>query len=250
MLSLFHRIGLFTAFGLRTAIELPVMLVRPRLLLVQLARFAAGSAGIIAIAGLSLGLVTWMHLGQVLGRFDVQSLLPSLLMVAVVLEFGPVAAGLVAAGRIASGLAAELAAMKTTEQMDALQCLGVSPYRRLIAPRVFGCCLVLPLLTILLDYTAFFGSFLAERVGGDLSWALYRQYALEHLRSTEALLATAKTLVFGVLVGLLACWSGVTAPPSTEAVGAAATKAVVWSTVAVLVSNVFLVRLIQLVTGP
>ena len=248
MLSILDRIGRFSLFAAHVAWVVPRSLLRPSLILIQLARFTIGSLPVVLIIGFSLGLVTWMHLGQLLARFESQTLLPSVLMVAVVLEFGPVSVGLLAASRLAAGLAAELSAMNTSEQIDALRSQGVDPYVRLFAPRVIACALVLPPLAIIVDYSALLGSYLAEMLGGDLSWTLYRESAIEHLSVLEAALATAKTIVFGLLVSLISCWQGIQAERSTEAVGQAATHAVVLSTVAVLVSNVFLVRLIQIAT--
>lgn len=214
----------------------------------QCARFVVGMLPIVLIIGVSLGLVAWMHVGAILHRFDSEQLLPTLLAVAVVLEFGPVSVGLLASSRLAAGLAAETAAMKATEQIDALRCLGVDPTFRLLAPRVAACVLVLPPLTVAIDYAAVCGSYAAEWLGGGLTWSLYYQYALEQLHLREAVLATGKTAIFGLLVGLVSCWYGMESESSTEAVGRASTRAVVAATLAVLISNVFMVRIIQLLT--
>lgn len=248
MLSALEQIGHFTVFSLRVIADLAFQLVRPRATLAQCARFVVGMLPIVLIIGVSMGLVAWMHVGAILHRFDSEQLLPTLLMVAVVLEFGPVSVGLLAASRLAAGLAAEIAAMKATEQVDALRCLGVDPAVRLLAPRVAACILVLPPLTVAIDYAALCGSYAAEWLGGGLTWSLYYQYSLDQIHVREAALATCKTALFGLLVGLISCWYGMQAESSTEAVGRASTRAVVAATLAVLVSNVFLVRIIQLVT--
>jgi phospholipid/cholesterol/gamma-HCH transport system permease protein len=243
-----ETLGRFSFFALRVMSVVPGALLRPGPVMAQCVRFTGGSLVMVLVIGLSLGVVAWMHLGGVLRRFEIENLLPALLMLAVVVEFGPVSVGLIAAARLAAGIAAELAAMKVTEQLDALELMGVPVARRLLAPRVLACALVLPPLTVLMDYSALVGSFAAERLGGELTWTLYWRFAIDRLTPMEAILATAKTAVFGLLVGLLGCWHGVRAAASTDAVGSSATRAVVASTLSVLVGNVLLVRAIQLAT--
>lgn len=241
--------GDFSAFALRVLAASPYSLLHPLPVLTQLARFIAGMLGLVMLVGFSLGLVAWMHMGVILARFESQTLLPSMLMIAVVMEFGPIATGLLASSRLAAGLAAELSAMNAAEQLDAMECLGVSPLRRLIAPRVIAAAISLPLLTVVMDYFAFAGSLVAERLAGELTWIEYRTHAVELLKPFETVLATAKTAIFGMLVGLTACYCGATAERSAEAVGQSATRAVVAATLAVLLCNIFLVRIIQLLTA-
>ena len=239
--------GRFCHYLLTVLAGLPATLLRPWPVLVQLSRYAGGMAAIATTVGIALGVIVWLHVGE-LARLAPAGLLPSVLTVAVVSELGPVLIGLIAAGRLASGIAAELAAMRITEQVDALRLSGVSPVRRLALPRVAACVLLLPLLTVLADFAAVLGSFLAEAAAGDMSATLYVQYALDRLHPAEAVLATLKTCVFGLLIGVLATWHGLTCAGDTAAVGRAATDAVVQSTVTVLLIDVVLVRAIQLAT--
>ncbi|QDU64500.1 putative phospholipid ABC transporter permease protein MlaE [Planctomycetes bacterium Pan216] len=249
MVAFFDTIGRFSEFAGQVLWALPGLARRPALVARQLVHVIAGTAGLIAFVGASLGLVTWMHLATILGQFDSEALLPSLLMLAVVVEVGPALVGVIAAGRLGSGLAAELAAMQTGEQVDALRCLGFDPIKRLVAPRVAACLIALPLFTILIDYAALLGSYFAEASSGRLTWSQYAHASLDLLGPIEAILAVAKTAVFGLFVGWIGCWLGLNAERSTTAIGQAATRAVVWSTLAVLAGNVVLVRLIQWISG-
>jgi phospholipid/cholesterol/gamma-HCH transport system permease protein len=197
------------------------------------------------VAGLALGLVVWLHLHHVLERFGAAAMLPEALALAVVLEFAPTGAGLIVAGRSGASLGAELGSMRLTEQVDALEVLGQSPLRLLVAPRVLACVLALPLLTGFLSYFALAGGYLAEMLGGNLSWVQYRTETLRGLRLEDVLPATLKTTVFGYLIGTTGCYYGMHASGGTEEVGQAATRSVVVSIFLVLASNVILVRLIQ-----
>ncbi|MGL5094579.1 MAG: MlaE family ABC transporter permease, partial [Planctomycetia bacterium] len=162
--------GRFVAFSFAATLALPAALLRPLPLLVQIERFIGGATPIALVVGAAVGLVAWMHLGGLLARFDGAVLLPTVLLLAVATEFGPVSVGLVAASRLSSGVAAELAAMNNDEQLDALRCLGVSPLHRLIAPRILAAMFVLPPLTVAVDYAALLGGFAAETLGGGLPW--------------------------------------------------------------------------------
>src|SRR6476659_8124216 len=104
--------------------------------------------------------------------------LPQALALAVVLEFAPITAGLLVAGRTGASLGAELGSMRLTEQVDALEVLGLSPMRELVAPRLLACMLSLPLLTLFIMYLALGSGYLAEALGGSLSWAQYRNECL------------------------------------------------------------------------
>jgi len=200
-------------------------------------------------AGTAIGVVIWLHLRNTLqsvGGPAAVSYLPQALALAVVLELAPLTAGLIVAGRSGASLGAELGSMRLTEQIDALQVLGLSPLRILVAPRVLACMLALPLLTLFIAYLAVTAGYGAEALGGSLSWTQYRNACLRVLTLRDAVPAVLKTVVFGYLIGVSGCWFGVNAQGGTEGVGQAATRGVVVSTFLVLIADVLLVRLIQM----
>jgi phospholipid/cholesterol/gamma-HCH transport system permease protein len=242
------RGGHVAAFAGRTLAELPGALARPGLWAPQLYRALVGALPLALVCGAALGLVAWLQLRQLLVQFQALHMLPSALALTVVWEFGPVAAGLIAAGRLGAGLGAELASMRNTEQLDAALALGVPIGPRIVAPRVLACILALPLLAVFIDYIAVVSSFLAEAIGGVMSWQEYRRAALEYLKLKDAIPATLKTAVYGYLIGLCGCWTGLHAAAGTEGVGNAATQAVVRSIFAIVIADVLLVRMIQLLT--
>jgi phospholipid/cholesterol/gamma-HCH transport system permease protein len=138
--------------------------------------------------------------------------------------------------------------MRLTEQIDALEMLGLSPLRELVAPRLLACMLTLPVLTLFISYLALGTGYVAEAVGGSLSWTQYETACLKVLTLHDAVPAVLKTVVFGLLIGVTGCWFGMTARGGTEGVGRAATRAVVVSIFLVLVSDVLLVKVIQVLT--
>jgi phospholipid/cholesterol/gamma-HCH transport system permease protein len=221
-------------------------LIRPREIAAQLYHILLGALPLGIVAGAALGIVIWMHLHNVLARFQATQFLPQALALAVVLEFAPTGGGLIMAGRSGASLGAELGSMRLTEQVDALEVLGLSPLRTLVGPRVLACMVAMPLLTMFIIYFALAGSFAAEWMGGGLTWLAYRNEWLSGLRLADVLPAALKTVVFGYLIGVTGCYFGMHSQGGTEGVGQAATRGVVWSTLLVLASNVVLVRLIQL----
>jgi phospholipid/cholesterol/gamma-HCH transport system permease protein len=206
---------------------------------------AWGSLPIVVVAGLSVGMVTWLQTRRLLVTYGAQASLPSILTVAVLVETGPMLAGLLVAGRMGAGLAAELGSMVLTDEVDAFVVLGAPPIPTLVAPRAIACALALPLLTVVLDASAVLGGLAAEQLAGSLSAQAFWQRSLDYLRLSDVVPATLKTAVFGLLIGLIGCWTGLKAERSTEAVGHAATLGVVRAMIAVFAANVVMVVWIQ-----
>jgi phospholipid/cholesterol/gamma-HCH transport system permease protein len=211
----------------------------------QFEQVAIRSLPIILGAGLSVGLVAWLQTHRVLATHGAESTLPSFLAVAVMVEIGPVLAGLLVAGRMGAGLAAELSSMVQSEEIDARIVLGADPVASLVAPRAIACALAVPLLTVIIDASALLGSLAAELAAGRLTALAYWKGTMVFLRLSDILPATLKTGVFGLLVGLVACWTGFCADRSTEAVGRAAIQGVVRSVLSVFAANVVMVPLIH-----
>ena len=245
LIDFLEQLGHYTAFAGRTIPAALAAVRRPAEPLRQLHNILLGALPLGLVAGLALGVVVWMHLHGVVEP-QYQHKVPEFLALAVVLEFAPLGAGLIVAGRSGASLGAELGSMRLTEQIDALEVLGLSPLTQLVGPRVLAAMVTLPLLTVYMAVVAIGSSFLAEMAGGTLSWTQYQNDVLRGLAHAHLVPATLKTVVFGYLVAVTGCHFGMTATGGTEGVGAAATRGVVGSILLVLVSNVVLVKVIQL----
>jgi phospholipid/cholesterol/gamma-HCH transport system permease protein len=240
------RLGVFVDFAGATLRASPrALIARASAVLRQFERVAWGSLPIVAVAGFSVGMVTWLQTRRLLVTYGAQATLPSILTVAVLVETGPMLAGLLVAGRMGAGLAAELGSMTLTEEIDAMVVLGAPPIPTLVAPRALACALALPLLTVVLDASAILGGLTTEQMAGTLSAQAFWQRSLDYLRLGDVIPATLKTAVFGLLIGLIGCWTGLNTGRSTEAVGHAATVGVVRSMIAVFAANVVMVVWIQ-----
>ncbi|CAN5774404.1 MlaE family lipid ABC transporter permease subunit [soil metagenome] len=246
MIGLLEQLGHFADFTLRSLWAMPgALLRRPGESLRQFERVAWGSLPIVAAAGLSVGLVTWLQTRRLLVSYGIEATLPSVLAAAVLVETGPMLASLLVAGRMGAGLAAELSSKALTEELDAAEILGAAVLPTYVAPRVLACVLAVPLLTVVLDASALLGGLLAEQVAGSLSAQTFGIRALDYLRLTDIVPNTLKTAVFGLLIGLIGCWTGLSAERTTEAIGQSATRGVVRAMLAVFGANVLLVPAIQ-----
>jgi phospholipid/cholesterol/gamma-HCH transport system permease protein len=240
-------VGRWTAFAACAAVATLAAVGRPGLWVRPFYGVLVGGLPLAAVAGLALGVVIWVHTRGVLARTspDAVEYLPTVLAAAVLLELGPIGAGLIVASRTGASLGAELASMRLGEQVDALELLGVSPLRRLVGPRVLACVLATPLLHVIIAVLAIGSGFAAEAVAGHTTWLKYEHAVLQELGLLDVLPAGVKTLVFGALVGVTGCFLGLSAHGGSEGVGRAATDSVVASILLVLAADVFLVGLIR-----
>lgn len=246
MLDALERLGRFVDFALRAVAAMPrALITRPREVARQFERVTWGTLPIVAVAGVSIGLVTWLQMRRLLMTYGVPEALPSVLAAAVLVETGPILASLLLAGRLGAGLAAELGSMALTEEIDAREVLGAPPIPTLVAPRAIACALAVPLLTVLIDASALLGGLIAEMAAGSLSAQAYGARSLDFLWLRDVVPSTLKTTLFGLLVGLVGCWTGLNAERSTESVGRAATRGVVRAMLAVFAANLVMVPLLQ-----
>jgi len=245
MIPLLENLGRFLAFAGNAFVAALLSLRRPGEVWRQLFLILMGSLPLGFIAGVTLGVVVWLHLNGIVDRAFAAKV-PEYLAMVVVLEFAPLGAGMVVAGRCGASLGAELSSMRITEQIDALESMGLSTMRYLVGPRTMAAMIALPLLTIYLAIFALGSSFLAEMAGGGMYAGEY-QFAIEAgLVKAKIIPATLKTIAFGYLIAVAGCWHGLHAPPGAEGVGKAATRGVVLAIQLVLASNVVLVKIIQM----
>ncbi|MCI0705608.1 MAG: ABC transporter permease [Planctomycetia bacterium] len=246
-ISLLEWFGRLTAFAARAVPASISALVRPQGWIRPLYTVVVGALPLATVTGVALGVVIWLHTRDVLARTGSGAVeyLPTFLAAAVLLELAPVGAGLIVAARTGASLGAELASMKVSEQIDALELLGVSPIRRLVGPRVLACVLAVPLLHILISATALGSGYLAESLTGQTTYLKYDTAAMRQLFLEDVVPAGLKTLAFGLVVGVTGCFIGMNAREGSEGVGRAATDSVVACCLLVLAADVLLVGLIK-----
>ena len=182
--------------------------------------------------GLLLGLILAFESAAALRMFGAEVYVSDLLAIGLFRELGPLVTAIVLAGRSGSAFAAEIGTMKVDEELDALTTMGISPVRFLVPPRVAAAVLAMPVLTVFAE--------LAGLAGGAGVLALTGvpvEVFVEHVTDSTSLFAVifglAKSALFGLAIGMIGCYAGMRAKSSADAVGVAATSAVVGGIVAI-----------------
>jgi phospholipid/cholesterol/gamma-HCH transport system permease protein len=168
-------------------------------------------------------------------KFGAGIFVADLVGIAVAREMAAVITAVVMAGRTGAAFAAELAAMQTNEEVDALEVLGVDPVPFLVLPRVLSLLLLMPLLYVYACVAGLTGGLLVAAGMLDLAPAAYLDRTLDILDGAHLGLGAMKSLVFGALVGAVGCYCGLHAQRSAGGVGRATTQAVVASIVGIIV---------------
>lgn len=156
---------------------------------------------------------------------------------AVVIELAPVLSALVFAGRVGAGITAELGTMKVTEQIDALESIGINPIRYLVMPRVLACIFMVPTLVIFANFVAIMGGLVVSILGVEISSETFMYGFRDSFKLSDFLGGLSKSVVFGLVIGLVGCFEGLNTQEGAEGVGLATTTSVVTSTVLILVLN-------------
>jgi len=240
-LEWFGDLGIFFWQVVRAAVTPPFEL---RELFRQLDEIGSKSLPLVALAGAATGVVLSLEARYSLTRFGAKSLLPAAIVFSVIHETGPIITGLVVSGRAGAGIGAELASMKVTEQIDAIEASAVNPYRLLAATRILACILVLPLLTLAADFCGLVMGWITQAMVEPISLHQFINAGFSGADFNDFLPPTFKTMVFGLIIGLIACFQGMRTQGGAAGVGRAATSSVVLSSLFVILADVVLVKLI------
>jgi phospholipid/cholesterol/gamma-HCH transport system permease protein len=193
--------------------------------------------GITALVGLLIGVVLSYLSSQQLARYGANVLIVDLLGISILRELGPLLAAILVAGRSGSAMTAQLGTMKLNQELDALSALGISPTLRLAWPKTVALLLVMPLLAAWTSALALLGGMLAANWELGLSFAQFLDRFPRAVKLVHLWVGLGKSAVFGLLIGLIGCHFGLTAPPSSEGLGRATTRAVVAAITLVIVAD-------------
>ena len=240
-LEWFGELGLFAWQVLRAAIRRPF---EGRELVRQFDEIGSKSLPLVALAGAAIGFVLALESRSSLVRFGAQSMLPAALVYSIIHETGPIVTGLVVSGRVGAGIGAELGSMKVTEQIDAIEASGVNPYKFLAFTRIVACILVLPLLTLAADFCGVLFGWLAETLAEPISLQRFINQGFVGTTFRDFLAPTFRTVVFGLIIGMIGCFQGMRTQGGTAGVGRSATSSVVISSLFVILADVILVKII------
>jgi len=195
------------------------------------------STSITLLTSLFTGMVISLESANQAQTYGISSLVGGAVAYVSSRELGPMLTGVVVAGRAGAAIAAELGSMVVTEQIEALEALGLSPVQMLVVPRLLALVLMLPLLTIFADIIAILGGmFLANRVAG-ISYDEFIQSARIYSEFDDYIKGMIKAVFFAVIIALIGCYQGFNVRGGAAGVGRATTGAVVASIIAIFIAN-------------
>lgn len=204
--------------------------------------FGATALPITALVGFLIGVVLAYLISQQLRQFGADAFIVNILGISLIRELGPVLAAILIAGRSGSAITAQIGVMRVTEELDAMRVMGIARGFRLVMPRALALAIAMPLISVWTTLAALLGGMLAA----DVSMGVTPSYFINSLPAAVSVsnltLASAKSVVFGLLIALVACHYGLRVKPNTESLGQGTTASVVTSiTVVILVDALFAV---------
>ena len=206
----------------------------------QMVEIGVNSLPVVVITATFTGGVLALQSYTGFRRFSAESLVGTVVAMSMTRELGPVLTGLIVAGRAGAAIAAELGTMRVTEQIDALETLATNPVKYLVVPRFLGGLLMLPALTVLSDAVGILGGFFVSTklLGANPTTYLTRTW--DYLEMMDIYHGILKAFFFGGAIALISSYEGFYSEGGAEGVGKATTRAVVLSSMTILISDYFL----------
>ncbi len=201
------------------------------------------SLPVVAMTAFFSGAVLALQSYTGFSRFSAESSIATVVVLSITRELGPVLAGLMVAGRVGASIAAEIATMRVTEQIDALYTLSTDPIKYLVFPRVIAAVIMLPCLVLIGDILGVFGGYLVCVYKLGFNCSNYLVNTFKYLENIDVISGLTKAAVFGFIIGSMSCYNGFFANKGAKGVGSATTAAVVSSSIMILLSNYLITEL-------
>jgi phospholipid/cholesterol/gamma-HCH transport system permease protein len=242
----FEHFGEVLLLSARTFASLGKRPFELRATMQQLESLGVRSMGIVAVTSIFIGMVMTIQFAFAFARFGVLEYMPRSIVLAFCRELAPTLTAVIVGGRIGSGMAAEVGAMNVTEQVDAIRALGADPAKKLVLPRVLAALIVMPLLSVYALGLGMAGAMFICSVQYDIRPSLFLSSSLEVVRITDFVSGMVKTPFFGFIIAIVGCHFGLRTTGGTEGVGLSTTRTVVVISIALLIADFFLTKLLIL----
>ena len=200
---------------------------RPSSFFEQTDRAGVGSIPLVALVSCFIGLTFALLTGYQLQPYGQERLVPPLVAIGFTRELGPLMTGIMLAARIGAAFTAELGTMTVAEEVEALEAMGLGPLRYLVSPRLLAVVLLMPCLVVISDLAAVVGAAIISRWAFDIPWQSFAESAIERVLIRDVVAGVVKSLLFGLIIGLVACYKGLTVRGGAAGVGHATTESVV-----------------------
>jgi len=190
-------------------------------------RTGVGSVPLVGLVSFFLGLTMALLTGYQLQRFGTERLVPGLVAIAFTRELGPLITGIMLAARIGAAFTAELGTMQVSEEVEAIEAMGIGPLRFLVAPRMLALFFLMPCLSTVSNLAAIGASCLISRAYFSIAFVYFFDLVRDALLIRDIITGVLKSFLFGLLIGGIACYRGLSVKGGAAGVGTATTSSVV-----------------------
>ncbi len=235
-----EKFGIFILFQIRLLKLYPKALKRPKILLTQIDVIGFGCIGVVTLTALFTGMVEAIQLYSGFHQFGIENFIGYTIFLSITKELGPVFASLMLISRSISAMAAELGTMKVSEQIDAIDILGVDSKEYLLAPRIVATVISLPLLVIWFDFIAVSSAYFISTSVLEINPIAYQETVMRFGEFDDIMTGVIKAAVFGWIVSMIGSYIGYHTSGGARGVGESTIAAVVYSAVAIFVANYLL----------
>jgi len=239
-LAALAMLGRITLFALATFSHILRPPYYPRELFHALMQIGWLSLPVVGLTAIFTGGALALQIYSGGARFNAEAVVPQIVAIGMVRELGPVLVGLMIAARVTSSIAAEIATMKVTEQIDALVTLSTHPMKYLAAPRVLAALITVPLLVGVGDIIGILGGYTVGVQNLGFNAATYIQNTVDFLEPLDIVSSLVKGAVFGVIAAVMGCYYGMNSGRGAQGVGRATKGSVQAAAILILAANFLL----------
>ncbi len=232
-----------TTLGIQTLILIPAKPLGTKRVFEQAQKVGVDSLPIVSLVSLFIGMILALQTAYIMQKMSSEIYIASIVAVSLTRELGPVITALIVAGRSGAGITAELGTMTVTEQVDALTTLGSNPIKYLVVPRFLSLTFMLPVLTLFANAIGIFGGYIIGISRLSIRSSLYMNMTFQTLVYKDLLTGLVKTIFFGMIIALVACYEGLNVRGGAEGVGKATTKSVVNTFIMIIAADCFFTAL-------
>jgi phospholipid/cholesterol/gamma-HCH transport system permease protein len=190
-------------------------------------RAGVDSVPLVGLVSFFLGLTMALLTGYQLQRFGTERLVPGLVSISFTRELGPLITGIMLAARVGAAFTAELGTMQVSEEVEAIEAMGIGPLRFLVAPRMLALFFLMPCLSTVSNIAAIFATSLISRAYFSIAFIYFIDLVRDALLIRDIITGVLKSFLFGLLIAAIACYRGLTVTGGAAGVGTATTSSVV-----------------------
>jgi phospholipid/cholesterol/gamma-HCH transport system permease protein len=210
----------------------------------QMYLIGIGSLYLVVLTGIFAGQGFALAFSVELADFGAKNYLGRIMAISIVRELGPVLTGLMIAARVAAGITAEIGAMKSSNQIDAMLAFGIDPIRKVAVPRLISLVVMVPALTVICDAIAILGGYMIAIFIAHVTSTMYWSAVRERLIFGNIFIGLFKPFIYSLIIAFVSCYKGFQSEGGTKGVGRATTESVVLSSITILVANFFITKVV------